>query len=296
MIQTKAPPIQWIPVFEAVARLSSFKQAAEELHVTPPAVSQQIKVLEDYLGVTLFDRSERRPRLTPAGEHYYRVARDIMQRHLKGYRDFQRIYQNPTLLVSAPLFVAQELLIPNYLGFRERAPGVELRIMTGSEFVDFENEAIDAAIRFGQGNWPELECRLLCRVELGVVCAPAYRDARGLSGLTWEQLKLEQQVLISTKQDISDWRRHVPDLDPLDRIICDSYYAAVRVAQQGLGLTYGLKPVINAWLQDGRLVELDAKPPESNMAYWLVIPRETRLREPIEALQRWVQGLFDALV
>lgn len=136
---------------------------------------------------------------------------------------------------------------------------------------------------------------MLCRVELGVVCAPDYRDARGLAGLTWEQLKLDQQVLISTKQDISDWRRHVSDLNPVDRIICDSYYAAVRSAQQGLGLTYGLKPVINAWLQDGRLVELEARPPESHMAYWLVTPREIRLREPVEALQLWVQGLFDAL-
>ena len=73
------PPIQWLPVFEAAARHLSFKAAAEELCVTPPAVSQQIKVLEDYLNTQLFDRQGRSLRLTQAGSYYFRIAHNIVQ-------------------------------------------------------------------------------------------------------------------------------------------------------------------------------------------------------------------------
>ena len=233
-MQQKSPPIQWLPVFEAAARHLNFKKAAEELCVTPPAVSQQIKVLEEYLGVSLFDRSGRKLRLSSAGELYYRSTSDIIKRHNKGYRELERRYCNPMLQISAPIFVAQELLIPNYTKFKDYASNVELRITTGNEYVDFDDEPADVALRFGQGSWPDLECRLVSDVQVKLVCSQAYLDAHDMSVDDFlDKDELEKHVLISLYEGLQDWNSFYGDINPASKIVCDSYFSSVRSAEEG---------------------------------------------------------------
>ncbi|OZG72790.1 hypothetical protein BTA51_14820 [Hahella sp. CCB-MM4] len=295
-MQSKPPPIQWLPVFESAARLMSFKKAAEELCVTPPAVSQQIKVLEEYVGRALFDRSGRNLKLTQAGEYYYEIVRGIIKSHQKGYWDFERTYKSPTLQISTPLFVAQELLIPNYMSFRERAPGIELRIMTGSEFVDFENESVDAAIRFGEGRWPDLDCRLLCKIDIGVVCSKSYLAKRGLDRNDFfGAAELQQQVLLSAFADMNDWERMIPDLQPADKIICDSYFSTIKSAEEGLGVAIGLFPIINRLLHNEHLIALNTDPFDTQMAYWLVAPEHSVNQDRIDLFYEWARDLFGML-
>jgi LysR family glycine cleavage system transcriptional activator len=290
------PPIQWLPAFEAAARLLNFKQAAAELCVSAPAISQQIKVLEAYLGVNLFDRSTRKLRLTEAGESYFHSAREIIQKHHKSYREFERTYRYPTLKVSAPLFIAQELLIPHYNAFKEFAPEINLRLNTGHNLVDFESEPIDAALRFGRGNWPELECRLVSRVEPRLVCSRAYLNRTGLTENTFlTKERLEQQTLISVYEDLKDWTGSYPGIKPANKMICDSYYMAFRAAEEGLGIAVGLRPVINRHIRDGRLIMLDTDPLTTDFAYWLVAPPNRARSENIDTLYRWIKSLFATL-
>lgn len=292
----RPPPIQWLPAFEAAARLLNFKQAAEELCVSPPAISQQIKVLEAYLGVSLFDRSTKKLRLTEAGKCYFQSTQDIIQRHDNSYREFERNYRYPTLKVSAPLFIAQELLIPHYNSFKDFAPEINLRLNTGHNLIDFESEPIDAALRFGQGNWPDLTCRLVCPVEPRLVCSRAYLKKVGLSEnacITKEIL--EQQVLISVYEDMKDWSNFYPGIHPGNKIICDSYYMAFRSAEEGLGIAVGLRPVINRHIRDEKLVMLNTIPLKTDFAYWLVSPRYRARPETIDTLFRWIKSLFDTL-
>lgn len=292
-MQHKAPPIQWLPVFEAAARLLSFKKAAEELCVSPPAVSQQIKVFEDYLQEPLFDRSERRLKLTPAGDYYYQIAKDIIQSHHKGYRNFERTFKNPTLQISVPLFITQELLIPHYLGFRQYSPDTELRINTGNHLVDFDSDDINAAIRFGEGHWPELECRKLCPIDVVFVSSPTYSQQHQLTSKTeFTQSDLESHTLISTNEHFSDWKKLFPNLNPTEKVICDSYFSAVKSAEEGLGITIGMLPVINNWVVNQRLTILGSAVRDSHYGYWLVAPKDSRHKEKIDALYEWLSSLF----
>ncbi|MCL6417348.1 LysR substrate-binding domain-containing protein [Aestuariirhabdus sp. Z084] len=295
-MQKTPPPIQWLPILEAAARHLSFKKAAEELCVTPSAISQQIKGLENYLGLTLFERNGRKLKLSPAGESYYLIAEDIIKRHSKGYRELQRRYHNPVLQISCPIFIAQELLIPNYLSFKEFAPSVELRITTGNAFVDFDNEPVDAALRFGPGSWPELDCRLISDVDLQLVCSPTYLDQYRLNKhVNLDQAALEGHALISLDDELRNWKQLYPTINPEKTIICDSYFSAIRSAEEGLGITVGMKPTINRLLAEERLITLTSDISTTDFAYWLVAPKHKANTEQVDALHRWIKSLFDAL-
>ncbi|ARU58446.1 MAG: LysR substrate-binding domain-containing protein [Pseudomonadales bacterium] len=292
-MHAKAPPIQWLPVFEAAARLCSFKKAADELCVTPPAISQQIKALEDYLGITLFDRTERRLKLTPAGQHYYLTVQQIIKMHVKSYYDLERRFKNPILQVSVPLYIAQEILIPNFLSFRKRAPEIDLRLTTGSELVDFDNDTVDAAIRFGDGNWPELECRPLLPVTPILVCSPKYLSENNLNTETYfDASVLKKQVIISLREDLQDWQQALPELDPADKIICDSYFSVIKSAEEGLGIAIGLLPIINKSIGKNHLVPLSSPEFRSDVGYWLVAPKPIEDRPAIVLFYDWLADLL----
>lgn len=289
----RTPPIQWLPIFEAAARLLSFKRAAEELHVSPPAISQQIKALENFLNMRLFERQARQLRLTPEGEFYLEVARSVLEQHTRGYLELQRRYKRRTLTISTPLFLAQELLIPNYLSFSEYAADTELRIETRTSMVDFEHEAVDAAIRFGEGSWPGLECRKLCACSIAVVCSPNYAKAHAPISAA----NLSQHRLISLNPLLHDWENALDQ--PLNlnqpRIICDSYMAVLKSAAEGLGLALGIFPVTGLWTGKDRLVEVLPAQYSDEIAYWLVSPQRDEPLQSIEALNLWAESLFAGL-
>ncbi|BFM17128.1 transcriptional regulator GcvA [Maricurvus nonylphenolicus] len=293
MSQHRAPPIQWLVVFDAVASTLSFKKAADQLHVSPPAVSQQIKSLEDWLGEPLFERHARRISLTAAGSYYQDVSHKIVRAHKQGYQEFLRRFQSRSLHVSAPLYIAQELMIPHYLTFKDYLPETELRIEARSSYVDFDIEPLDAAIRFGNGDWPELNCRPLCNIALSPVCSPEYARTHRLESLT----DLHAQQLISPTADLAQWRLLLGESasQEADILICDSYLAALKAASEGLGVTLALLPSTNAWIDDGRLVlPFDIKIPTVS-GYWLVAPKRSQRGDSLEALYQWACSLFDDL-
>jgi len=290
------PPIQWLPAFEAAARLLNFKQAAEELSVSPPAISQQIKVLESYLGVTLFDRSTKKLRLTEAGEFYYKNSSNIIKSHIRNHEEFERNFLKPTLQVSAPHFIAHELLIPNYTLFNEYAPGIELRLISENEYIDFESSNLDAALRFGLGNWPNLDCRFVSEVEPRIVCSPTYLGQHGLTKNTFmSKQELENHVLLTVFDDLRIWKSFYLDIESDDKILCDSCSTAMRSAEEGLGVAVGMKPLINRLVSHDRLTVLNSVQSNTDYSYWLVAPHNRASTKNIDALYRWIAAIFDSL-
>jgi len=291
MKHLKSPPIQLIPVFEASARLMSFRKAAEFLHVTPPAISQQIKALEIYLDTELFDRKRRQLRLTMAGEYYFKIATNIMKLHQQGFVEFDRRYNNRSLQVSTPLFIAQELLIPNYLSFKEKIPNTQLRLSTDSEYSDFVSDTIDVAIRFGIGPWPELDSRLLCKLDLSPVCSPEYLIESGLNKhCTLDDLK--NQTIISIHEDFNEWTRLSDNITPREVIVCDSYFSVIKSAEAGLGLALGALPAINRLLNEEKLVLPLNEKFETNLGYWMVTPNRYDQSEIVDSFYDWAKALF----
>jgi len=293
MEQHRAPPIQWLVVFEAVATSLSFKKAADQLHVSPPAVSQQIKALEEWLAVPLFERHARRISLTAAGVFYSEIAANLVRTHRQGHLEFLRRFQNPSLHVSAPLFIAQDFMIPNYQSFQDFLPNTELRIEARSSYVDFKAEPLDAAIRFGDGQWPELDRRLLCGIHLAPVCSPEYAAENNLNSIH----DLHHQKLITATTDLSQWSMLLgePIEQRSDILICDSYLAAVKAASEGLGITLALLPSTNAWIHDGRLVLPFNAKISTTQGYWMVAPKRSQRRKEVEAFYGWACSLFENL-
>jgi len=167
----RLPPLNAIRVFEAAARQGSFARAAEELHVTPAAISQQIKILEGYLGVTLFNRGKSLelsesasavlPQVTDAFDQMERAMARVRVGNDKG-----------PLVVSAPPVFAARWLIPRLDDFHAHYPDVELRLLATQRLVDFTLEDVDVAIRFGTGNYPGLRVERMMTESIVVVAAP----------------------------------------------------------------------------------------------------------------------------
>jgi len=291
------PPIQFIPVFEAAARHLSFKLAAQELCVSAPAIAQQVKAFENWLGKPLFNRHTRALSLTAEGLFYFSVAKKTMKSHRQGHVEYIRRFEKKSLTISAPFFVAQELLMPNYLKFTDYCPDTELRIETRMSYVDFDSDAIDAAVRFGDGNWPDLDCQLLSKAVVAPVYGPNYEFKDSFSKIS----ELYKHRLIYADPEMRDWGELFwaeGVSQEFDNIICDSYISAIKAAADGLGVALGIFPTLNSWVNNKQLLMPFADQIEIDKGFWLVSPKKeipAQQKESAEraGLYRWVKNIFD---
>ena len=145
------PPLTSLRAFEAAARLLSFTKAARELHVTPAAVSHQIRGLEEYLGVTLFRRTTRRLYLTEQGAQAAEHFSEGFDRILRGVDLLRSNGDGGTLTIGTTPSFATRWLVPRLGRFTRRFPDIQLRIQAGTAPVDFDRDEIDVAVRFGGG-------------------------------------------------------------------------------------------------------------------------------------------------
>ncbi|PIE12920.1 MAG: transcriptional regulator [Rhodobacterales bacterium] len=145
------PPLTALRAFDAAARHMSFAKAAEELHVTPAALSFQIKSLEEHLGVPLFHRLTRAVALTEAGQALAPGARDGFETLTAAWRTARRLQDTSTLTITAGPAFTSKWLAPRLYDFAQSHPDIELRITAGLKILDLNRDEVDVAIRFGYG-------------------------------------------------------------------------------------------------------------------------------------------------
>src|ERR1041385_9177390 len=169
----RLPSLNGLRAFEAAARHLSFTQAASELNVTQTAISHQIRRLEEELGLRLFIRKNRALALTPQ-------ARDSLPGVRAAFTDLRlatdrllRKGDDNVLTVSTLASLAAKWLLPRLTAFQEAHPGIDVRITTSTALVDFRGGDVDAAIRYGRGQWPGVRADWLMADELFPVCSPA---------------------------------------------------------------------------------------------------------------------------
>lgn len=292
------PRIQWLQVFAEAGRFLSFRKAADALHVTSAAVSQQIKALEDHLGQKLFKRYGPRLEFTEAGKFYWGRVDALIKTYQLDFEAFDQRFNSQSFRLNAPLFVAQELLIPNYLSYQRHAPNVDLRITTGTEYINFDTASTDAAIRFGQGTWRGLDAKLLSKVQIAAVCSPSYlaqHEDLMLKDDRCTGIASDHHVLLTLNESLDEWHFLYPDLTPKDIVVCDSYFSVIKAAEQGIGIALGLFPVINHWINDARLKRVGKPLAQSPSSYWLVAPSEQTQSNSLDACYKWAKGLFEGL-
>lgn len=166
------PSLNALRAFEAAARHLSFQKAAEELDVTPTAISHQIKMLEEELGIELFRRRPRPLLLTDAGEKLYPILRDGFDRFADAIATLQP--QSKELTVSVIPTFATKWLVTRLPDFQQAHPDIEIRLHTSNDVVDLQARKIDLAVRYGRGNYPGLEVRHLMSDVFTPMCSPRF--------------------------------------------------------------------------------------------------------------------------
>jgi LysR family transcriptional regulator, glycine cleavage system transcriptional activator len=292
-MQTRAlPPIQLLAAFEAAGRLGSFKDAAQELHLTPSAISQQLKQLEHALGMRLFERKPRALTLTEAGASYLEVARDTLDLFRRGTTRLHERYGRRTLRISTDAAIAYEVMIPGLTDFQRRYPEIDLRIETSSAMVDPRSGLIDAAIRFGRGPWPGLCVDQLATMIATPVAAPSLLEKQPL--LHPGDLAASTLIEVAGAPDYWSVAGAQLGFRVGRRVAFDSYLATLQAASHGMGVAMGLFPLSTSWVRDGRLTTPFTLRADG-MAYHLVYPPGDRARRELVQLRTWLSERLAAL-
>lgn len=289
----RLPPLNALRVFHAVAQHKSFRQAADELLVTPQAVGQQIKLLEDTLQVTLFERKGRSIELTEQAillSHYVKAGFDEFAEGVR--RVTKSVYRDRINLNASPYF-ATHYLLPRLSLFREIMPAVDLRLTTMVDLPDFGRDDIDMTVQWGYGVWQDYEATLLVPDPKIICCTPRIGDKiRSAQDLT--QFTLLDTV--KSKRLWPDILRHlaVEKTDSDRSIGFDDAATMRRATLQGIGV--GLVSVIDAEedLRSGALVAplgrdaIANMKPEEVPGFYLVVPKGHLRVKAVSALHRWL--------
>lgn len=284
----RLPPLNALKTFEAAARSESFTRAAEELHVTQGAVSQQVKALEASLGVKLFHRERQRLAITDAGRDYLAVVRDALDRIAVGTERLVQRQNTGVLTVSTSPDFAAKWLVHRLGRFAERHPDIDLRISATMHQVDFAREDVDIAVRHGDGNWPGLDVVRLCSEQLFPVCSPKLVSGRARIAKPADLLK----VPLLRLEDWKNWRRWFDSAGIADPAmhgpILNRASMLIDAAIDGHGVALA-RTALAAWdLINGRLVrpfDLSLKMPNT---YWIVCPKAVATLPKIAMVRDWL--------
>lgn len=198
----RLPPLNAIRAFEAAARHLSVTLAADELSVTPGAVSRQIKSLESTLGLQLLKRSHRQIALTSYGSEYYRAITQALDALRNATRKLKRRSHRKQLKIRAYTTFAMRWLIPRLSSFHQAHPEIEVLLKASLEPVDFRKEDIDAAIRLGDGHWANANCYRLVSNVLAPVASP---DLLASGPRLKRPADLAQHTLLHSIARLDDW-------------------------------------------------------------------------------------------
>lgn len=168
----RLPPLNSLKAFESAARFLSFTKAADELFVTQAAISHQIKILEDFLGVELFKRKNRALELTEFGKAYYVDITKILHRLVEATDKLLALKSDRHLTISVPQTFGIQWLVPRLSEFNKLYPDIEVRLKGVDQDEGLLSQDIDIAIYYGRGNWDGLQVDRLVEEKLLVLAAP----------------------------------------------------------------------------------------------------------------------------
>jgi len=249
------PSLNLIRVFEVAARRMSFKDAADELFVSPPAISHQIRVLEESLGVALFKRENRKISLTPDGKRYYlHVKRglDLIDTATLAVRKEKK---KRRFVINTLPNIASLLLFPNIHNFQAKHPELNIQIDSDVARIDLENSETTVAIRHECGNEPELTYHPLVRIALTPMCSRSYLEQH-------PELKdgdFSNSRIIKISGDTYQWPRWQTQWDLLPKtpneLVVSTVQASIEAVKNNIGVAMGYLPTAHQFMKkDDELV------------------------------------------
>lgn len=290
----RLPPLNSLKCFEAAGRLLSFTGAARELNVTQAAISHQIKVIEEYLGVSLFERYPRRLALTEQGKALLPEVIEAFDRVSAAIGMLSKDhYSNMISVRLAPSFAAK-WLSPRLKYFWLQYPEIDLCLFHAHAAVDFEREEIDIAVTYGKGDWPGVVADKLLSLDFFPVCSPAFLcNDKPLTSI--DNLHYYTLLHDANYECWRDWLRlaGLKDIQADKGTIIDDTNVLIQAALDGQGIALGSTTFVEDHLESGRLVRPFDVILENEFSYYVVCP-ESHLKNPaVLAFKEWLLSLVD---
>src|SRR5579883_348285 len=285
----RLPSLKFLKTFQVAAKLGSFKAAAEELYLTPSAVSHQIKSLESQLGLALFARGVRALTLTDAGAHYLEHINEVFARLESVTEQLKLRYGRNIIRMNVPPFFANELLLPRLASFAPQREDSDIRIETTFAAPRTHPPEADLSIVVGSGPWEGLTVHELFAQSFIAACSPGYLAENRIA----RYADLDGKTLLLQEERRDAWDRwaqglKIRPIKPARLVRLDSMAAVVRAAEQGIGVALVPARLSADRFAGGSLVKLFDAELATNESYVLLHRPEDREREDLQELMRWI--------
>jgi len=287
---------QNINTFAVAAQALSFQGAAVVLHVTPSAVSHQIRNLESLLGYPLFERLDKRVRLTSRGRQLYLEVREpLMQLHQASRNALRGTEDNTLALSVAPVF-ATRWLLPRLKEFRACHPEINLSVIATTTLVDFRSDPFDAAIRMGGGDWPDTVSKRLFGRRMVAVCHP---DLVERNGGTFEVKRIADQRLIHNTSMSGLWEEWLDSAGcvvsgALTGVEVQSSAQVLEAVNAGDAIGLVDLSFIGDDIEQGRLVLACEHVLSGDDGYFLTYPEMMGERTSLQLFGKWIASRVNA--
>jgi LysR family glycine cleavage system transcriptional activator len=285
-----------LTAFEAVMRTGTFAAAADELNLTPSAVSYRIKALEEFLGVPLFTRAQRQARPTDAGQEYYKRIGRAFEEIERATRDLMSVSRHDILFVhSAPTFATQWLM-PRLSSFFIANPDLDVRVTATPQPADPERDDIDIDIRYGRRHGPGMVASPLCRETVLPLASPDLVREQDLTA----PADLVRPTLIHSTQCLVQWRdwiaRYAPKagLEATRGPKFDRSFLSIGTARDGLGVCLESSLLAYPELAGGTLVPAVGDQGIEIVGHFLAVPRAKLKSAKVARFQNWLEAELQA--
>ena len=275
--------------FAAAARHQSYTLAAAELHITHSAVSQQIRNLENSLGLTLFVRQGRQMQLTAAGAALQQEIQPALTQIRRALSELGKSHEAPAIKVSTLPSFATYWLVPRLNKFQKLQPGVAVRIHASLEIHDLERSSIDIAIRYGLGNWADCEAEKFLEDRIFPVCSPNFNKGKLPNNIN--NLKRYRLLCDDCPLEWDTWSQ-LAGLDSAS-FKHETYFSdsnlMLAAAIAGQGIAIGRSSLVSADIAAGRLVRLFDVIAPSEYAYYMVTASGKKKSPTVLAFELWLR-------
>ena len=294
MDRRRLPPLNALRAFETAARHMNFSRAADELSVTPGAVSQQIQNLEDYVGAPLFKRTPKGLLLTDAAQTALPALREAFDRLGEAASLLTAAVDGRRVTVSAAPSFAAKWLVPRLGRFEAAHPEVDVWLSAGMELVDFASGEVDVAIRYGSGRYPGLEVQRLMSETVIPVASPELLAERPLESPE----DLAHHVLLhdgspDADESCPDWQmwltaRGIRGVDGARGPRFNQSSLVIEAAMNGRGVALAKRALAQADIDAGRLVAPLQIATAVDFAYYVVHPKAKGRLSQVKAFVKWL--------
>ncbi|TXH36385.1 MAG: LysR family transcriptional regulator [Rhodospirillaceae bacterium] len=297
-LQRRLPPLNALLAFEAAGRLGNFTAAGRELNITQAAISRHIRTLEGHLGMLLFTREHRAVQLTPDGARFHQSVTTSLEQIASEAAELKRKADRDAVTIGSTIAFATFWLMPLLNEFRALEPGIDFRLMASDTPFHLAGEDIDIAVKYGSGDWPGLDARLLFHDEIFPVCSPDFLvrhpnaaelphlpvqpllhlDNVDPTWLTWqgwfENAGLAAEAMTAARG--VKWQ------------IFNNYSLLIQAAADGHGIALGWRYFVDALLESGQLVRPVKDSVRTGYGFYLVTARGRDITPPARRLMTWL--------